>query len=57
VDFRARIGAGPLDRDSDIPRGPSIFDALEQQLGLKLERAKGSREFVVIDHIERPSPN
>jgi len=38
------------------PLGPTIFDALGK-LGLTLERSKGSREFIVIDHIERPSPN
>jgi uncharacterized protein (TIGR03435 family) len=43
--------------NSDVPRGPNIFEALEKQLGLKLERDKGSREYIVIDHIERPSPN
>jgi uncharacterized protein (TIGR03435 family) len=38
------------------PLGPTIFDALEK-LGLTLEPTKGSREFIVIDHIERPSEN
>jgi uncharacterized protein (TIGR03435 family) len=38
------------------PGGPTVFEALEK-LGLTLERSKGSREFIVIDHIERPSPN
>jgi uncharacterized protein (TIGR03435 family) len=55
--FRDRIGRPPDDRNADIPRGPDVFEALEKQLGLKLERAQGSREYVVIDHIERPSPN
>ncbi len=39
---------------SDEPSAPSIFTAVEQQLGLKLEATKGPREFLVIDHIERP---
>ena len=37
--------------------GPPIIPALQQQLGLKLEPAKGPRDFLVIDHVERPSEN
>jgi uncharacterized protein (TIGR03435 family) len=48
----------PPERDADtsVPQAATIFTALEQQLGLKLERVKGPREFLVIDSIEKPGP-
>jgi uncharacterized protein (TIGR03435 family) len=42
---------------SDDPAGPSIFTALRKELGLKLDRTKGPGEFLVIDHVEKPSEN
>jgi uncharacterized protein (TIGR03435 family) len=47
----------PDDRASPDSSGPSLSTALKEQLGLKLEMRKRPVEVVVIDHIERPSPN
>jgi bla regulator protein blaR1 len=37
--------------------GPSLFTALQEQLGLKLESTKGPVETLEIQHIEKPSEN
>lgn len=53
--------AGGPDGPAPAPTGedpaPGLLTALEEQLGLKLEPQKGSVEAVVVDHIEKPSPN
>jgi uncharacterized protein (TIGR03435 family) len=38
------------------PEGPSVYAALEEQLGLKLERARAPVDVIVIDHIEPLRP-
>ena len=46
----------PLGTDAPPPSDkPSIFTALQDQLGLKLESDRGPVDVVVIDHIERPA--
>lgn len=42
---------------SDGDDRPSVFTAVQEQLGLKLEAGKAPIEVLVIDHIERPSAN
>jgi bla regulator protein BlaR1 len=42
---------------SRLHLGPSMFTALEENLGLKLEATKAPVEVLVIDHVEQPSSN
>jgi uncharacterized protein (TIGR03435 family) len=51
----AELPAPP--QPADVPRAGTIFSAIEDQLGLRLEPARAPREFIVIDRVERPSPN
>ncbi|HTA47364.1 MAG TPA: TIGR03435 family protein [Bryobacteraceae bacterium] len=55
-DFNLRWVPDVADGDS-VPDGPSIFTAVQEQLGLKLESGKAPVDAIVIDHIEKPSQN
>ena len=49
---------GPPRSDSGTDAvGPSLFTAVQEQLGLKLESTKGMADVIVIDHIDLPSEN
>jgi bla regulator protein BlaR1 len=39
------------------PNGPSLFTAVQEELGLRLESAKGSVDILVVDHAEKASEN
>jgi uncharacterized protein (TIGR03435 family) len=40
-------------RTDDGPRGPSLFDAIEEQLGLELKSARDQLQVLVIDAVQR----
>jgi uncharacterized protein (TIGR03435 family) len=54
--FDLHLEYAPVDDASDTARA-SIFTALQEQLGLRLEPAKGPVEVLSVDHVERPSDN
>jgi uncharacterized protein (TIGR03435 family) len=63
-DFQLRfvLNSGPIPGTQQLPAasepaGPTIFTALQEQLGLKLESGKGSVEVLVIDSVQKPTEN
>jgi uncharacterized protein (TIGR03435 family) len=52
-----RGGAGDGAAAMPMPEGPDIFTALREQLGLRLEKGKGPVDYLVIEHVEKPSDN
>jgi uncharacterized protein (TIGR03435 family) len=51
------LPAGADPHEPAAPRGPSIFAAVQEQLGLKLESRKAPVEFVVVERAEKPTEN
>ncbi len=37
--------------------GPSLFTPVEEQLGLRLDTARAAVDVLVIDHVEKPTPD
>jgi len=57
-DFALFWSARPHSPQTEAEGGPDLIEAVQGQLGLKLERKKGPIDYVVVDHVERvPSGN
>jgi uncharacterized protein (TIGR03435 family) len=64
-EFRLRLDFAPLFADGPmfllhpdgVASGPSLFNVLQEQLGLKLEPTRAPVEFLTIEHVEKPSGN
>ena len=57
-DFDLRFAPAPYgaERAVDLDM-PSVFTAIQEQLGLRLEPARGPIEFFAVERIERPTPD
>lgn len=47
----------PPNRNNPDPGDLSVFTAVQEQLGLKLEARKAMIDVLIVDHIEKPSEN
>jgi bla regulator protein blaR1 len=57
ADARAQGFGDGITSPAPAPGGPTIFTALQEQLGLRLESQKGPVENIVIDRADKPSEN
>jgi uncharacterized protein (TIGR03435 family) len=54
----SQFGPRPPQKESDDPNAPpSLYTALQEQLGLKLDAVRASAQVIVIDKVDKPSAN
>ena len=56
-EFNFDVDYAPLDSNPATTAGATIFTAIQEQLGLKLDSARAPVEVLVIDRAEKPTPN
>lgn len=56
IEYDRSANNGPQ-TETTGPTGPTLFEAMKTQLGLKLEQQTGPVKTFVVDHIEEPTPN
>ncbi|MEO6803941.1 MAG: DUF3738 domain-containing protein [Granulicella sp.] len=47
----------PLAGAAPDTQGPALLEALQKHLGMKIGYARAPLEFMIVDHVERPSEN
>jgi uncharacterized protein (TIGR03435 family) len=55
--FRGAVAPAPQPAGENPNAPPSLYTAVQEQLGLKIEATKAPDDVIVIDHVEKPSPN
>jgi uncharacterized protein (TIGR03435 family) len=53
----SQFGGKAVPPADDAAAAPSLYTAMQEQLGLKLEATRAPTEVLAIDHVERPSAN
>jgi uncharacterized protein (TIGR03435 family) len=54
---REPLGARPDGAEPEPTAGPTVFTAVREQLGLRLDSSRGPVEHLIIEHVEMPTGN